>query len=67
MDVGSVLTKSNPDFLSKLDLPMYLVESFDSSFEQQVSDPDEFDFYYEFFNSRDVEFVPIDSTSLFDF
>ena len=39
LDVGSVVTKSNPDLLSKLDLPMDrssyvdLVESFDSSFE----------------------------------
>ena len=46
LDVGSVVTKSNPDLPSKPDLSSYvgLVESFDSSFEQQVSDPDEFDF-----------------------
>ena len=36
----------------------------DSPFEQQVSDPDEFDFSYEFFNSCDIEFVPVDSISL---
>ena len=69
LDVGSVVTKSNPDFPSKPDLSSYvgLVESFDSSFEQQVSDPDEFDFSYEFFNSRDTEFVPTESISLFYF
>ena len=35
LDVGSVVTKSNPDFPSKPDLSSYvgLVESFDSSFE----------------------------------
>ena len=32
-----------------------------------VSDLDEFDFYYEFFNSYDTEFVPADSMSLDDF
>ena len=53
LDVGSVVTKSNPNFLSKPDLSSYvgLVGSFDFSFEQQVSDLDEFDFSYEFFNS----------------
>ena len=67
MDVGSVVTKSNPDLLSKTDFPMDrssyvgLVESFDSSFEQQVSDPDEFDFSYRFLNSCDTEFVIKDS------
>ena len=39
LDVASVVTKSNPDFISNIDLPMDqssyvgLVESFDSSFE----------------------------------
>ena len=70
LDVGLVVTKSNPNFLSKLDLAMDrssyvgLVEFLDSPFEQQVSDPDEFDFSYEFFNSCDTEFVPADSISL---
>ena len=70
LDVGSVVTKSNLDFLSKPDIPMDwssyvgLFESLDSSFEQQVSDPDEFDFSYEFFNSYDTEFVPTYSISL---
>ena len=73
LDVGSVVTKSNTDFLSNIDIPIYqspyvgLVESFDSSFKQQVSDQDEFDFSYEFFNSCDTEFVPADSISLVDF
>ena len=69
MDVGSVVTKSNPNFPSKPNLSSYvgLVESFDSSFEQKVSDPDEFDFSYEFFNSHDTEFVPANSISLADF
>ena len=69
LDVGLVVTKSNPDLPSNLDLSSFvgLVESFDSSFEQQVSDLDEFDFSYEFFNSRDTEFVPADSISLVDF
>ena len=67
------MTKSNPNFLSNLDMPMDrssyvdLVDSFDSSFEQQVSDPDEFDFSYDFFNSCDTEFVPVNSVSLVDF
>ena len=39
----------------------------DSPFEQQVSDPDEFDFSYDFFNSCDIEFVPTGSLSLVDF
>ena len=54
---------------SKPNLSSYvgLVESFESFFEEQVSDPDEFDFSYEFFNSHDTEFVPADSTSLVDF
>ena len=70
LDVGLVVTKYNPDFLSKPDFPMDrssfigLVEFLDSPFEQQVSDPDEFDFSYEFFNSRDTEFVPANSISL---
>ena len=69
MDVGSIVTKSNPNFPSKPNLSSYvgLVESFDSFFEQQVSDPDEFDFSYEIFNSRDTEFVLADSISLVDF
>ena len=48
LDVGSVVTKSNLDFSSKPDISSYvgLVESLDSPFEQQVSDPDEFDFSY---------------------
>ena len=52
LDVGSVVTKSNPDFPSKHDLSSYvgLVEFFDSSFEQKVSDLDDFDFSYEVFN-----------------
>ena len=52
------MPKYNPDLPSNHDWSSYvdLVESFDSSFEQQVSDPDEFDFSYEFFNSRDTEF-----------
>ena len=51
MDVGSVVTKSNPDLLNKLDLsidrsPSFgLIESLNSPFDQQVSDPDEFDFF----------------------
>ena len=63
------MNKSNPDFPSKPDISSYvgLVESFNSSFEHQVSDPDEFDFPYEFFNSYDTEFVPVDSISLVDF
>ena len=50
LNVDLVVTKSNPDFISKLNLPMDrssyvgIVESFDSSFEQQVSDPNEFNF-----------------------
>ena len=42
LDVHLVVTKSNPDFPSNPDFSSYvgLVESFDSSFEQQVSDPD---------------------------
>ena len=73
LDVGLVVTNSNPDLISKLDIPMDrssyvgLVESFDSSFEQQVSDPDEFDYSYEFFNSCDTEFVPAYSISPVDF
>ena len=49
LDVGSVVTKYNPDFPSKPDLSSYvgLVESFDSSFEKQFNDPNEFDFSYE--------------------
>ena len=67
--VGSVVTKSNLDLPSKPNLSSYvgLVESFDSSFEHKVSDLDEFDFLFEFFNSCDTEFVPADSISLVDF
>ena len=44
---------------------LVFVESFDSSFEKQVSDPDEFDFFsYEFLSSCDIEFVSADSISL---
>ena len=70
LDVGSVVTKYKPDLLINLDFPMDqssyvgVVESFDSSFEQQVSDLEEFDFSYEFFNSHDIAFVPADSISL---
>ena len=69
LDVGSIVTNSNPDFHSKHDLSSYvgLVESFDSSFEQHVRDPDEFDFSYEYFNPYDTEFVPANSISLVDF
>ena len=39
------MIKSNPNLLSKPSFFMLVfVESFDSSFEKQVSDPDEFDF-----------------------
>ena len=67
--VGSVVTKSNPDLPSKLDLSSYvgLVEFLDSPFEEQVSDPDEFVFSYRFLNSYDNEFVLVDSISLVDF
>ena len=66
MDVGSVVTKYNPNLPSKSDLSSYigLVESFDFSIEPQISDPAEFDFSYEFFDSLDIEFVPTDSLSL---
>ena len=73
LDVGSVVTKYNLDFLTKPDLSMDqyfyvgVVESFDSPIKQQVGDPDEFDFSYEFFNSCDTEFVPTYSISLVDF
>ena len=73
MDVGSIVTKSNPDLLSNPDIPMDRSSYFgifyflDSPFEQQVSNPHEFDFSYEFFNSCDTEFVPTDSISLVDF
>ena len=55
LDVALVVPKSNPDLHSNHDLSSYvgLVESFDSFFEQQVSDLDEFDFSYEFFSSCD--------------
>ena len=54
LDVGLVVTKSNLEVLNKPDLvvdryPYFgLVESSNSPFDQQVSDPDEFDFSYEF-------------------
>ena len=69
LDVGLVVTKYNPDFLSKPDFPMDrssfvgLVEFLDSPFEHQVSEPDEFDFSYEFFNFHDTKFVLADSLS----
>ena len=44
-----------------------LVDFLDSPFEHQVSDPNEFDFSYEFFNSCDTAFVPTESISLIDF
>ena len=60
------MPKYNPDLPSNHDWSSYvdLVESFDSYFEQQVSDPDEFDFSYEVFNSCDTDFVSTDSISL---
>ena len=41
------MIKSNPDLLSKpsIFLMLVFVESFDSSFEKQVGDPDEFYFF----------------------
>ena len=51
LDVGSVMTKSNLELLNKIDLsidrsPSFgLIESLNSPFDQQVSDPDEFDFF----------------------
>ena len=68
MDFDSVVTKSSHDFASKPILSYYvvLVESFDSSFEKQVSDPDEFDFSSILFNSCDTKFVPADSIFLVD-
>ena len=73
MDVGLVVTKSNPKLLNKLDLTIDRshsighVESSNSPFDQQVNDPDEFDFSFEFFNSCDIEFALADSISLVDF
>ena len=73
MDVSLVMTKSNPDFLHKPDLLMDrysfvgIFEFLESPLEQQVSDPNEFDFSYEFFNSCDIEFVLVDSIPLVDF
>ena len=73
LDVGSVVNKSNPNLISNIVLPMDwssyfdLVESLDSPIEHQVSDPDEFDFSYEFFNFCHIEFVPAYSISLVDF
>ena len=62
------MIKSNPDLPSRPNLSscVGLVESFHSSFEKEVSDPDEFDLSYEFFNSCDTEFVPANSISLVD-
>ena len=56
LDVGLVVTNSNLDLPSNHEISSYvgLLESFDSFFEQQFSDPDEFDFSYEFFNSSNV-------------
>ena len=52
LDVGSVVTKSKLNFHSNPDLPMgwysYVGHFLDSPFEHQVSDPDEFDFSYDF-------------------
>ena len=52
MDVGSVVPKSTPDLLNNISInrspSIGLVESSNSPFDQQVSDPDEFDFSYEF-------------------
>ena len=73
LDFGLVVNKSHPDSLHKPDISIEwspyvgIIESFESSFEQQASDPDEFDFSYEIFNSCDTEFVPTDSISLVDF
>ena len=72
LDVGSVVTNSNPDFLSKDNIPMDrssyvgIFDYLDSPFEQQVNDPDEFDFSYEFFKSYDTAFVPVDCISSID-
>ena len=49
LDVGSVVTKYNPDFPMDRSSYVGLIESFDSSFEQQVNDLEVFDFSYEFF------------------
>ena len=60
LDVGSIVTTSNPDLLHEPDISIDrsscvdVVESLDSPFEQQVNDPNEFDFSYEFFNSYDT-------------
>ena len=50
LDVSSIVTNYNPNFPSKPNISSYvgLVQSFDSSFEQQVSDPNEFDFLMNF-------------------
>ena len=64
------VTNSNLDFLSNPDLPMDrssyvgIFEFLDSPFEQQINDPDEFYFSYEFFNSCDTEFLLADIISL---
>ena len=44
--VGSVVTQYNPDFPSKLDISSYvgIVDSFNSTFDQQATEPNEFDF-----------------------
>ena len=72
MDVSSVVAKYKPEFIYNPNRSddrsscVFLVESLDSPIAQQVSDPDEFDFYYEFFNSYDTKFVPTDSISYVD-
>ena len=50
LDVGLVLTESNPNFPCKHDLSSYvgLIEFFYSSFEKQVSDPDSLIFLMNF-------------------
>ena len=61
LDISLFVTKSNPDLIHKLDIyidrPPYvgLVESFDSSFAQQVNDLNEFDFSCSFFDSCDTD------------
>ena len=73
LDIGSVVTKSNPDLLRNPDIRMHrysyvgIFEFLDSPFEHQVGDPNEFDFSYEFFNSHDTKFVLVDSISPVDF
>ena len=67
------MNDSKPNFLDKPDISIDqyfyddIVESLDSSFDWQVSDPDEFDFSHIFFSSCDIECVLADSISLVDF